>query len=507
MFRIHLSKLIYRALSICFYISIIIIVFIGVGKTMAYINTGANRNLMLHTKIYETIHYQPTINWTLNNNKGRIVSSTVLKSIERDYLNSWYVKQIALHKNTNKGLKDYYTKSALSTLEKNIAYNKTNHISIKSTTLSHHPSIDFFSEDGQLVLITDSNITEEKNIYNHKKLILHSSEVNTYQFLLLLEDGFWRTRQVLKIAPSKIKTYNSPKISINKNIKGINYYPQDTPWDMFGEEFLATTIDTDFKLIKNIGLNTIRIFIQYKDFGASEVQQKKLNKLTQVLDIAEKYDLKTIVTLFDFYGDYSIMDWTLNNKHATSIVTHLKNHPALYAWDIKNEPNLDFNTRGKQRVLDWLTQMIHHIKFLDQKHPITIGWSNTQSADLLANEVDFVSFHYYEDLENLATAYQKLKTVIPTKEIVLGEYGLSNYKGLWNPFGNNEKEQANYHRKFQEIAKKQNIPFISWTLYDFKKIPKEVVGKLPWRKNNQKHFGFIDQNGKRKKSFEFIIKP
>lgn len=37
---------------------------------------------------------------------------------------------------------------------------------------------------------------------------------------------------------------------------------------------------------------------------------------------AEK--LKVIVTLFDFYGDYSVLDWTLNQRHAETIVAALK---------------------------------------------------------------------------------------------------------------------------------------------------------------------------------------
>ena len=507
MISIPLNKLVSRTLIISVYIAVIAIILVGISKVIGYLNTGADRSLMLHTKIYETVHYQPQITWTTANNMGRHIDKTTLQSIEKDYLNSWYVKQIALKNNTNKGLKNYYTKSALSNLTKNITHNTNNNISIESTTLKHQPSIDFFSEDGQTVLITDENIIEKKEIYQNQKLILESSEQNTYQFLLLLEDGFWKIRQVLKISPTKNTTSTLANLTLHHQIKGINYYPQNTPWNMFGDEFDITTIEKDFDLIQKSGLNTIRIFIQYNDFGKSEIKPEKIKKLQQVLDIANQKKLKAIVTLFDFYGDYSVIDWTLNNKHALGIVNAIKNHPALLAWDIKNEPNLDFNSRGKKRVTAWLTQMVNHVKIIDTIHPVTIGWSNTKSASILANKVDFVSFHYYEDLKDLSTKYQKMKKEIPNKTIVLGEYGMSNYRGIWNPFGSSEKDQAEYHQKFQEIAQQHQIPFISWTLYDFTKIPKEVVGKLPWRKNNQKHFGFINNKGEKKKSFNFITKP
>ena len=56
----------------------------------------------------------------------------------------------------------------------------------------------------------------------------------------------------------------------------------------------------------------------------------------------------------------------------------------------------------------------------------------------------------------------------------------------------------------QEIFTQSKVPFISWTLYDFDNIPKEVVGKLPWRRKAQEHYGFINKNGEKKESFEYI---
>ncbi|MGY5354719.1 glycoside hydrolase family 2 TIM barrel-domain containing protein [Wenyingzhuangia sp. IMCC45467] len=488
------------------YITVTLLVVFGLSAVFTYLNTGADRNLMLHNKIHETVHYQPQINWDLSNTEGRQVSNTTLQNLEKDYLNAWYVKQVAFEKNTNKGLKDYYTTSSLKNILTSIENNTKNNVHIKGTTLNHNPSLDFFSEDGQLIVITDKNVKEYKRLYKNNILQLETTEVNSYKILLLLEDGFWRIRQILRVNPTN-NTSHTPFINLEQEIKGINYYPQNTAWDMFGDDFDTQIIDKDFKIIKDTGLNTIRIFIQYEDFGKSEIKQNKLEKLTKTLNLASKNNLKVIITLFDFYGDYQVLDWTLNNKHATTIVNHCKEHPALLAWDIKNEPNLDFDSRGKQNVLAWLKQMIYHVKTIDRHHPVTIGWSNTKSATYLSDMVDFVSFHYYEDLHQLEKAYQQLKKEIPTKEIVLGEYGISSYRGLWNPFGNSEKDQAEYHQQFQELAHKNKIPFVSWTLYDFKKIPKEVVGQLPWRKYNQKHFGFINQSGERKASFQYIAKP
>lgn len=210
------------------------------------------------------------------------------------------------------------------------------------------------------------------------------------------------------------------------------------------------------------------------------------------------------MTLFDFYGDYSVLNWTLNQRHAEAIVSHLKDHNALLAWDIKNEPNLDFDSRGQDLVVSWLDNMIDLVKSVDDENPVTIGWSNTQSASILKDKVDFVSFHYYEDLKNLDEAIKSLKQGIPNKPLVMQEFGMSSYSGLWKPFGSSEEKQADYHKKAQEIIADNNLQFMSWTLYDFNKIPKEVVGRLPWRKNIQKRFGFINRSGIKKGAFKYI---
>lgn len=503
----HLHKNTIKTILGISYLLFSVLAVYGLSAVFTYLNTGADRNLMLYNKVNETVHYQPKITWDLSHAVGRQMDEITLQKIEKDYLNAWYVKNIAFDKNTNKGLKDYYTKSSLKTLVAGIEHNLLNNINIQATSLSHHVSIDFFSTDAQMVVITDKNVKEHKRILKNNIEQHALTEVSTYRFVLLLEDGFWRIRHILKTKPTKKINLNLPNRPLETYIKGINYYPKDTPWDLFGESFDTEIISKDFEIIKNAGLNTVRIFIQYNDFGKSEVPYDKIIKLQQLLDCAQNKEIKVIVTLFDFYGNYDVIDWTLNNKHAISIVSACKNHPALLAWDVKNEPNLDFESRGKEKVVAWLDQIINTVKTTDSIHPVTIGWSNIESARILPNKVDFISFHYYEDINNLEEKFKTLKKEFPNKKIILGEYGMSSYKGFWNPLGSNQEDQANYHKKFQEIASKNNIEFLSWTLYDFTKIPKEVVGKLPWRKHKQKHFGFIDSKQNQKKSFQYIAKP
>ena len=503
---VNINKVLIRSVLMLTYVVIIAILLFLVSAVLSFLNTGADRSTILHTEVIKINQYLPKITWKEDGNVGRYFDNQTLKSVENDYLDAWYVKNIANKTNSKIGINDYYTESARKNLFNFIEYNKKAKIFIEATTLEHNLNILFFSEDGQLMVLDDKNVIEYKKIFKDNKLVIETTEISSYKIILLLEDGFWRIRHLIKENTKNFDKSVPIKVNDSLDIKGINYYPQANPWSMFGDAFNIKIIEKDFEIIKKANLNTIRIFIPYEGFGKAKVNESKLNKLKQVLDLAEKNNLKVVVTLFDFYGNYDVLDWTLNQRHADVIVSMFKNHNAILAWDVKNEPNLDFDSRGKQNVISWLEHMIILIKSIDKNHAVTIGWSNTNSADILKDKLDFVSFHYYEDKNNFEEEYEKLKKLIPNKPIVLGEFGVSSYIGFWKPFGGSEKKQATYYKEMQKVITKNKIPFMSWTLYDFDKVPKEVVGRLPWRVYPQKKFGFINNEGIKKPSFQFISK-
>ncbi|WP_405351093.1 cellulase family glycosylhydrolase [Nonlabens sp. Asnod3-H03] len=497
------NKNILRGGLIAFYILIIALITLGISSLYSYLNTGADRSTMLHTEQIQERYYIPIIEWDTTSIKGRPLDATTLKSIEEDYLNTWYVRARALKNNTLTGIEDYYTANATTKVTELINFNLSNQITVAMTSLEHHPKVEFFSEDGQLIVLTDTNVLEHEQLYKEGVFLNKTSSLNTYKIILLLEDGYWRIRQFVKVSSQdRLKELSSNPL--NLNLKGINYYPKSSPWDTFGTQFNKDTIATDFKIIKNAGLNSIRIFVGYEDFGKEHVSADKLEKLRVLLDQAQLADLKVLVTLFDFYGNYSVSDWTMTQQHLLQIVQTVKDHDALLGWDIKNEPDLDYSSRNKDVVESWLEHMIYRIKLIDDAHPITIGWSNTSSAAALVDQVDFVTFHYYEPLNELETALTELKTVTGLKKIAVTEYGVSSYSGIWNLMGSSEEDQANYHKEAQELLDKNKLAFMSWTLYDFESVPENVTGTYPWRRNPQKFYGFLDSRGKKKSSFKYI---
>lgn len=506
----------YRVFLISSFIALNILVLYGISTILAYLNEGADRSTMLHLEKETVNTYLPKITWKSLENPGRAMEKQTLATIEKHYLFSWHIKNNALKTNTEEGIDDYFTENPRKVLDTIISVNKEKKISIESTTLTHHPTLNFYSEDGQLVVFTDENVVEFQNIYQNKKLITSIKDTASYKVMMLLEDGFWRIRHCERIAKVEEtvkaatikKTFTVKGNQILKNnqpfiIKGINYYPKNSAWDMYGDLFDLDTIAKDFDIITKAKLNTIRIFVPYEDFGKAEVKTEKLEKLKQVLTLAKTKELAVIVTLFDFYGDYSVNDWTLTHRHAEKVVSSCNDFDNIIAWDIKNEPDLDFESRGKYNVIPWLTEMIHVVKKAAPNHLVTIGYSNIKAAEILKDEVDVVSYHYYEHVSLFDEKLSILEKAT-NKPLVMQEFGMSSNRGFWSWFGNTKEDQAEYHKKMQAVFKEKQLAFVSWTLYDFPKVPNDVAGKWPWIKNKQKQFGFIDSEGKQKPSFLYI---
>jgi len=497
-----MSKLTYRTLILLAFVTVNGFILFGISQVLAYLNTGADTNKLLHIGTALKTDYTPEVEWVDTINPGRPLETYAKQKITRDYLDAWYVRQQAFNGGDRSGIEDHYTVNSRQKLYSLLDQNSQNNIRIESTTLSHTLSLEFYSADGTLAVLTDNHLRRYQRVFKNDFLQYQGEEQASYRIILLLENGVWRIRHLQKL------TSETPEIPIDKpfvpatTIAGINYYPQQTPWDTFGQSYNGVQIQKDFALIKELKLNTIRVFIGYEDFGKGEVSSEKMERLIDLLDRAAAADLQVIVTLFDFYGDYSVVDWTANQRHVLTIANTIKAHPALYAWDIKNEPDLDFKNRTSALVTAWLEQMLHILKATDPQHPITIGWSTAENALLMEDQVDYISFHYYKDLKDLNTTYKTLKEGTH-KTIILEEFGRSANRGFWNPIGYSRNQQANYYKDFFNI-KDSDLHFLSWTLYDFKNIPDQVTGRWPWRKQKQKHFGIINADEKKTSAFEVI---
>jgi hypothetical protein len=154
-----------RTVLLSSFILLNVLLLFALSSILEYLNTGADRTSMLHLEKETVNTYLPKVIWEKLNNVGREMEQNTLKTIEKDYLFSWYIKNKSLENNKKNGIEDYYTQNARVNLYNSIAYNLKNKITIESTTLKHNPKLEFYSEDGQQVVFTDKNVIEFQKVY------------------------------------------------------------------------------------------------------------------------------------------------------------------------------------------------------------------------------------------------------------------------------------------------------------------------------------------------------
>lgn len=507
-------SIVYLILS---FMIILILLFYGTSQVVAFYKTGADpKNILMLDSESVNDYYQPKVAWKEpHTNEGRRMEIHTLEKIAKDYTASYYHQFQAQKTGNSVGLHDYFTEKSRNQMEDLIAWQTENQHATAGTSIVHDLQLDFYSEDGTIVTLTDQVITyQEASVQNELKL--KSYDTASYRVMLLLEDNFWRIRHKVKgdlkvkdsieaIAPKMQKaTVQNNRIFVEDQpftIRGMNYYPMNHPWQEMWENFDSVDFRSDFKLISKTGFNTIRVFVPYHQFGEAQVLENELLKLKTLMDQAEDENLKVIITLFDFFLSYSLEEWTLADRHAEAIVTALKDHPTLLAWDVKNEPDLDFELHNEKKVLSWLDFMVKRIKGYDPHTLLTIGWSQPEQSHHLEEELDLLSFHFYRAPEELEEFLKKQQL---SKPLFIGETGMHSYKSWWYPIGNDEKEQREYYSQITQLIEAHKLSYALWTLYDFPKVPSNVAGKWPWQKKPQKEYGLIDIKGDKKESFEFL---
>jgi hypothetical protein len=270
-------------------------------------------------------------------------------------------------------------------------------------------------------------------------------------------------------------------------VRGVNYYPRQAPWHKFLQESDLAEIETELALIKEAGFNTIRIFLWYDPLFTCQPEDAIPNevvfqKVDEIIQLAKDNDLKLIITLNDlpdllFRPLYT--DWEHYDAQTTYIVRRYRNEPAILAWDLRNEGDLDYAARPgdeekfeEKEVIDWLAHTSELVRENDPNHLITAGWWGDPQATF--KYVDILSFHHWYDatslLERIETYSENSK-----KPILLEEIGYHSWQDAPQD-QRSEETQANLLNEAIQITESEQIAgWLIWTAFDFEPEP----GQLP----------------------------
>jgi len=252
---------------------------------------------------------------------------------------------------------------------------------------------------------------------------------------------------------------------------GFNYDHDDTGRlleDYWRNEW-ATVVE-DFREIKALGANTVRIHPQIAKFmqTPTEPNQTSLEQLTRLVKLAEQTGLYLDITGLGCYHKqdvpewYDAMDeaarWDVQARFWEAVAKTCTKSDAIFCYDLMNEPilpgekqtetewlagefggknfvqriTLDLAGRKREKVAKtWVDKLVAAIRKHDKKHMITVGvipWAHTfpKAGPLfyspqVGGNLDFVSVHFYPKKGEIDKALTALAVYEVGKPLVIEE--------------------------------------------------------------------------------------
>jgi len=232
---------------------------------------------------------------------------------------------------------------------------------------------------------------------------------------------------------------------------GLNYWPRYMPI-YFWSDYRGNEILKDLELIRDLGINSLRIFLLTKVFMNQDcnVKEEILDLLKDFLNKSHRYGLRIYLTLlvghmsgmnFDITGKsiYDEESVACIEKFVCQLASRIKDHPALEAYVLSNEVTVYEKPSSREKYKHFLKRLYNAIRKADPIHKITSGsglfypWHVGAEPETEAEIMDYLSPHMYNydyDIMRHSLAYIfKLKHSISTeKPVIYEEIGYSSYQ-------------------------------------------------------------------------------
>lgn len=254
-------------------------------------------------------------------------------------------------------------------------------------------------------------------------------------------------------------------------VRGFNYDHDNTGRlieDYWNEQW--SEVENDFCEMQELGANTIRVHLQFGKFmkSATEPDSQSLAKFSALVQLAERTRLYLDVTGLGCYHKKDVPAWydALNEQERweaqavfwRAVVQAAKKSPAIFCWDLMNEPVVPGGKRGEG---DWLGPAFgdkHFVQFITlnqdnrprpviakawTKHLadavretgdpglITVGlvdWSLKRPGltsgfepDQIVEHLDFIAMHLYPKSDQLAKDTDTLRGFRLGKPLIIEE--------------------------------------------------------------------------------------
>jgi endo-1,4-beta-mannosidase len=263
-------------------------------------------------------------------------------------------------------------------------------------------------------------------------------------------------------------------------LKGFNYFPRDHPWRIFNE-WDAAEVDSELELGEDLNANCVRTGINYQfstnnvyyqhSWQDFHVDQAYLDCVESFLALADKHNLKVILTLFGYvYWELiSPGGYWVGENYLQELIPRFADDARILGWDVCNEPDLGhFPHAGVDNTVGFLQTMSNKIHELDKNHPTTIGLAMASNTSKIEDFTDFLSFHYYGPADSLRSEAIPLARF--EKPIVLEEFGKHSDPNRPGDPSNERLQRQHYLETLQTIQAGGMQNFcgeLFWCLLDY----------------------------------------
>ncbi|MEP6662765.1 MAG: glycosyltransferase, partial [Verrucomicrobiota bacterium] len=206
-------------------------------------------------------------------------------------------------------------------------------------------------------------------------------------------------------------------------IGDIKFFPKGVTYGPFapneqGEMFPALPRATeDFKLIRQLGCNLIRVYY---------VPPRWL------LDLAAEHDLKVFIDIpwpkhLCFMESYEV--WQSARETVREAVRLCKDHPAVFAYSVVNEISAEIvRWTGAAKVAGCIDQLVEDAKSIDPNCLCTFC-SFPPTEFLQPKSIDFTCFNVYLHKRKEFEGYLlRLQSIAGEKPLVFGEFGIDSIR-------------------------------------------------------------------------------
>ena len=301
------------------------------------------------------------------------------------------------------------------------------------------------------------------------------------------------------------------------SVRGVNYYPRETPWSGMWTATPAVVWERDMALVASLHANTVRTFVPLNNAMEKagllspdgSPAPAYLGKIEEFLDAAWRRKIRVILCLDPDPKWLSQKDkWA---KSVAALAERFKGDGRILLWDAMNEPESD--AKWIEPTKAYLRGALPLLDRISPDHLTTVGL--TWRADRLAETVlpEVWQYHEYTPKEILFKEGPKrvIRSVATQRKtaaarpLLIGEFGVSTARDeahgcseqlrpRLNESPGTEEEQKRVFGIVLEAAEKEGIAgVLPWCLHDY-----------PIKNPNESHFGLFRSDGTAKPAAEML---